>query len=103
MPIAAAEQVLEERARLVAPAEHGEGVDEPERADKERVCRRAEVVVLDVAQDEVATAQLALDGDHRAAELRIVRAEKAHLVQPEQARGERVAPPPRPQRAPPPR
>ena len=53
------EQALEQRARLVAAAERGERVDVPERADDERVLGRAEVVLLDVAEDEVAALQLA--------------------------------------------
>src|SRR6185503_16091198 len=84
--VAAAEDVLEQRTRLVAAADRGERVDEPERAHQERVLRRAEVIHLDVAEYEVAALELALDGDDRAREARVVRGEEAQLAEPQQAR-----------------
>src|SRR5438034_187880 len=68
VPIAAGQHVLEQATRFLPPPECGERVDVPERAHEERVVRLPEIVGLDVAEDEVPSAQLALDGAPRAGE-----------------------------------
>ena len=75
--VAVAEQALEQGARLVAAAQRGQRIDIPEGADEEGVLRLAEVVVLDVAEDEVAALQVLLDGRDRAGEARVVGARKS--------------------------
>src|SRR6266487_1324072 len=89
--VAAGEHVFEQRPRLVAPSDGGERVDVPEGADQKGVLRRSEVVLLDISENEVAASQLALDGGHGASEARVVVRQEAELVQPQQARVQRIA------------
>src|SRR3989454_873075 len=64
VPIAAGEHVLEQATCFVPPPECGERVDIPERAYEERVFRLPEIVGLDVAEDEIPSAQLARSEEH---------------------------------------
>src|SRR6266480_4854355 len=91
VPVAAAEQGLEQGAGLVALADRGERVDVPEGAHQEGVVGFPEVVLLHIAEHEVAALELAPDGPHRAHEPRIVVGEEAELVQAQQARVQGVA------------
>src|SRR5213076_2002203 len=91
MAIAAGEYVLEQVTRFLPSPECRERVDVPERADEERVLRLPEIVGLDVAEDEVPAAQLALDGAHRAGEPGVVFRQKPELAQAQQARVECLA------------
>src|SRR3989454_1021441 len=91
VPIAAGEHVLEQATRFLPPPECGERVDIPERAYEERVFRLPEIVGLDVAEDEVPSAQLALDGAHSAGEPGVVFRQKPQLAQSQQARVECLA------------
>src|SRR5437870_13832557 len=77
--------------RRSSDLEGGERVDVPEGAHEERVLRLPEIVLLDVTEDEVAVAQLALDRAHGAGDPGVVRGQEAHLDQPQQARVESVA------------
>jgi len=70
--VAACEQTIEERARLGSPADHRQRVHIPERADEERILGLAEVVALDVAEDEIAALQFRADRLHGAGETRVV-------------------------------
>src|SRR5262245_24693834 len=72
MVVAAGEQPLEQRARLVTAAERREGVDVPERADHERVLGHAEIVLSDVAENEFAAHELGLDRAHGTGKPRVV-------------------------------
>src|SRR6266516_3557193 len=91
VPVAAAEQGLEQGAGLVALADRGERVDVPEGAHQEGVVGFPEVVLLHIAEHKVAALELAPDGPHRAHEPRIVVGEEAELVQAKQARVQGVA------------
>src|SRR5258708_40341973 len=90
--IAQGEQALEERQGLVAPAQGREGIDQPERADDERVLGRAEVVLLDVAEDEIAALEVALDRGDGLGEAWVLRVDEVQLVEKQQARVELIAP-----------
>src|SRR5216117_888350 len=90
VPVAAGEHVLEQGARLFPSAQRGECVDVPEGAHQKCVLWLSEVVRLDVAEHEVAAAQLALDGADRAREPRVVIGQEPHLGEAQQAGVERV-------------
>ena len=88
---AACEEALEQRTRLGAPADDRERVHVPERADEERVLRLAEIVALDIAEDEVAALELGADRVDSRDEPRVVGGEESELVEQQQARVESAA------------
>jgi hypothetical protein len=76
MAVAAGQQDLEQGPRLLAPAQGGQGIDIPEGADDECVLGDAEVVLFQVAKDEIAAAEPLLDRGDGAGKARVIGATK---------------------------
>src|SRR5438105_8770104 len=91
MPVPAREQVFECLSCLIPISDRVERIDVPECADEKRVLRHPKIVRDDVAEYEVAALQLAADRAHRRDEAWIVVGDEKQLVQPQQARVERIA------------
>lgn len=71
MAVATGQQGLEQGPRLLAPAQGGQGIDIPEGADGECVLGDAEVVLFQVAKDEIAAAEPLLDRGDGAGKTRV--------------------------------
>ena len=71
MAVAAGQQLLEQRPRFVATIQCREGIDVPEGADQKRILGLAEIVLLDIAKNEIAVAQVFLDGIYGRGKARI--------------------------------
>jgi hypothetical protein len=89
--VAPGQQICEEIARLLGAAQSGQRVNVPEGANHKRIFRHAEIILLDVAVNVVAVAQLPLDGGDGFCEARIVGRQKSDVVDQKQARVERIA------------
>src|SRR5690606_29587402 len=70
--VASGQHVLEQLSRLVLLADVGQGQNPPQRADQERGLGPAEIVLLVVAQQEIATPQVALYRVHAGDQARVV-------------------------------
>src|SRR5512146_44975 len=86
MAISARQQPLEEFARFIAAIQRGQRIDVPESADEKGILWFAEIVLVDIAEDEIAAPQVRLDGANGGRKARICRIKEAYLRQQQQAR-----------------
>src|SRR5262249_49092498 len=80
------QHLFKERARFVLAANERQRLDVPERAEVERRLRRAEIVLLGIAQQILAAAQVLLERFERREETLVVRRDEARVHELQQAR-----------------